>query len=139
MDSIENRLKIIQGKLSIGEFAKYLETPKTTVNQYLKGRPIPFDFAVLVCERFGKTLDWLATGKEVVAEPQETYVPDRLTEEERKLLGQYRKLNVLHKQMTLETVGGYEAKEALSEGSADTDITAAGGSEEQHYGRKSAA
>lgn len=109
----ENKLKIIQGSLSLGEFAKKLEVPKTTVHQYLNGRSFPFEFAVLVCERFGYSLEWLAGSNNSVAEPQHPYGSGLISQAEETLLRRIRRLDENHRENILEMI---EAYECLSEG-----------------------
>ena len=60
---IKNRLKLLQGDLSVREFADRLSTSSSTLWQYLQGRTPPAEIIVRVCERYDVCAWWLLTGE----------------------------------------------------------------------------
>lgn len=61
---IANRLKEIQGDLSVREFARELGFVHTTVHAYVQGSRIPtVEFIVRVCEQYDISPRWLLTGQ----------------------------------------------------------------------------
>ncbi|MCK8600148.1 helix-turn-helix domain-containing protein [Desulfoferrobacter suflitae] len=61
---IANRLKEIQGDMSIREFARKLGFVHTTVHAYVQGGRVPTaEFIVRVCEQFDISPRWLLTGQ----------------------------------------------------------------------------
>ena len=59
---ISHRLKLLQGDLSVREFADRLSISSSTLWQYLRGRTPPAEIIVRVCERYDVTAWWLLTG-----------------------------------------------------------------------------
>ena len=59
---IGNRLKLLQGDLSVREFADRLSISSSTLWQYLRGRTPPAEIIVRVCERYDVTAWWFLTG-----------------------------------------------------------------------------
>lgn len=60
---IVDRLKEIQGEMSVREFARALDVGSSTIHGYLCGRTPPVEIVVRVCERFNISPWWLMTGE----------------------------------------------------------------------------
>ena len=62
---ISDRLKEIQGKMSVREFAQALDISSSSIHGYLQGRTPPVEVIVLICGRFDVSPWWLLTGEGV--------------------------------------------------------------------------
>lgn len=61
-ETIADRIRLVRGSLSQGQFATRLCVHKNTVGNYERGREPDVGFCLAIRETYGISIDWLVTG-----------------------------------------------------------------------------